>query len=714
MFVFQRANRVLDVLFAIGLSLVATTVWASDEETKQKLDFFESKIRPLLIEHCYDCHSHEAGESEGNLFLDSAAGVLQGGSFGPALIPGNPDASLIVLAVRYDNAKLQMPPAEKLDPESIKALEQWVAMGAPDPRVSDAAPKEQQRTADPKSHWAFQLPKRMVALPADASDRDVIDSASRASALEANVPIAQSVDDETLARRLFHDLTGLAPTRDELNAFVDSNRIDKTERLVDQLLASPEFAERFARHWMDVARYADTVGYALGGKERRLIGSERYRDWLIRAFAEDLPYDAMIRYQLAADRHDPENQEGHLDAMGFLTVGRRYLNRFDTIDDRIDVITRGLMGMTVTCARCHDHKFDPIPTKDYYSLVGIFESSEAKPDGPSPLMLVDKAKPRDSHVFLRGQVGARGEVAPRQYLTALRKDDEPKFTDGSGRLELAQRIASADNPLAARVMVNRVWSHLIGRPIVDSTSDFGVRTPSPELRNVLDELSAEFSEHWSLKRLIRRIVTSRIYAQSVHVPETENDPENRLAARGNRKRKDFESMRDSMLQACGMLDRSMGGESLDIHLSTPVARRTLYARVDRQNLPSLFRTFDFASPDAHTPKRLKTTVPQQALFLMNHPQMGTLATTLADRIREHANQPSDQISAAFTSVLGRTPNAFELERATAFLATPARERERGFDPRQAWQFGTATANEEGKVNDFRRFHSLHGFQLANR
>ncbi|MEL6104986.1 MAG: PSD1 and planctomycete cytochrome C domain-containing protein [Planctomycetota bacterium] len=696
------------VSFAV-LGLLVGTTFASGPEEQEKLHFFESKIRPLLIEHCYDCHSEESGESEGNLLLDSAAGVLKGGSFGPSLIPGKPNQSLIVLAVRYDNAKLQMPPAEKLDEESIQLLERWVAMGAPDPRISKSVGEEtEEHSFDPQSHWAFQLPKRIATSKSvHPTDRDVIDSAARDSADRAGIPVAKSCGDETLIRRLYHDLTGLSPSLEQIESFAESKRINKTERLVDQLLASPEFAERFARHWMDIARYADTVGYALGGKERRLIGSERYRDWLIRAFADDLPYDQMIRYQLAADRHDPENEGGHLDAMGFLTIGRRYLNRFDTIDDRIDVITRGLLGMTVTCARCHDHKFDPIPTTDYYSMVGVLESSETKQDGPSPLMLIDKPKPRDSHVFLRGQVGARGEIAPRQYFTALRKPDEPKFSDGSGRVELADRIASPDNPLVARVMVNRVWRHLIGRPFVDSMSDFGVRTDSPELVELFDELAADFASHWSVKRLIRRIVTSRIYAQST-VFVGQSDPENRLASRGNRKRKDFESMRDTMLQVCGTLDRSMGGESVDIHLATPVSRRTLYARIDRQNLPSLFRTFDFASPDAHTPKRLTTTVPQQALFLLNHPQMGTLASDLANRIESRGQSSSEQAQAVFEVVLGRRPSEAERAQAMAFLETPARPPKSRFEPRRAWQFGTTPNNKEMRVTEFRPFPHFTG------
>ncbi|QDV82748.1 PSD1 and planctomycete cytochrome C domain-containing protein [Planctomycetes bacterium TBK1r] len=669
--------------------------------------FFESKIRPLLIEHCYECHSRQSGESSGELFVDAADSLRTGGTSGPALVPGDPEASLMIKAVRYDDAEYEMPPTGKLDESEIKLLEQWIQMGAPDPRNSIAEPpqKTSPMDIDPRSHWAFKAPQRFrgdVAVGED--DCDVMDAIARALADDEGVALSDRCDDQTLIRRLYHDLTGLPPTITQINAFVASSDTDKHFRLVDQLLASPQFAERFARHWMDVARYADTIGYALAGKERRLQGSDRYRDWLIRAFATDIPLDQMIRLQLAADRFDPANKNGDLDAMGFLTVGRRFLNRYDTIDDRIDVITRGLMGMTVACARCHDHKFDPIPTTDYYSLLGILQSSETPEDAASPLALVDRAKPADSHVFLRGQPGNRGETAPRQYLTALRKPDEPRFTDGSGRRELAERLASHENPLVARVFVNRIWMHLIGRPIVDSTSDFGVRTEAPPLVDVLDELAAEFAEHWSVKRLVRRIVTSRVYAQSAEPADDRAlrlDPENRLAARGNRRRRDFESLRDSVLAVSGRLDRTIGGPPVEIHLASPSPRRTLYAMIDRQNLPSLFRTFDVASPDAHTPKRFFTTVPQQALFLMNHPQIGAFARSLAEQVETNRQDAAAQVDRMFERILSRPPSAGERGTCVAFLRQPAGQREQRFNPQLAWRYGTAPANAESRVTEFR-------------
>lgn len=700
--------------FFSGVTVAQSTTDPPPLATRAHLDFFESKVRPLLVEHCYECHSVQSGESEGELFLDSGPATLRGGTMGQALVPGKPDKSLIIRAVRYSDRNLQMPPTDKLSDESIQILEQWIQSGAVDPRseASSAAGTDvaSSERIDPADHWAFQVPHR--ALGADIEtiskdDRDVIDSLAGTAANENQIRVAKTAPDETLIRRLAYDLTGLPPSLMEIRRFVESDRVDKFERLVDHYLAAPDFGERMARHWMDLSRYADTVGYALAGRERRLKDSEKYRDWLVDSFASDFPYDQMIRMQLAADRYDPENEKGHLHAMGFLTVGRRFLNRLDTADDRIDVITRGLLGLTVTCARCHDHKFDPIPTADYYSLFGVISSSEEKKDGPSALMLVDRAKPADSPVFVRGQQGNRGPIAPRQYLTALRRPDEPRFTDGSGRVELADRIASADNPLTARVFVNRVWGRLIGHPLVDTPSDFGVRTKPPAVDGLLDELAAEFSEHWSIKRLIRRIVTSRIYRQSstVHGDAVEMDPDNQWLARANRKRRDFESLRDALLLVSGSLDRSLGGEPVEITLPTPSPRRTLYAKIDRQNLPSLFRTFDFASPDAHAPKRYFTTVPQQALYLLNATQMATLARRGAERARQIAGDdaPETLVKTLFQRILGREPSDQEASFCLEFLRKPARPAAAGFRSEKAWSYGTSPTDEKLRAMDFRRF-----------
>ena len=681
-----------------------------------KLEFFEKHVRPLLIEKCYECHSHESGESDGDLFLDSAAAMRKGGSRGAVLVAGKPNQSLLMRVVNYRDRNLQMPPSGKLSESEIELLREWIESGATDPRTQKLKKTDSRHgrvttspiDRDPSTHWAFNVPVRQsVDTILDADVEDTIDVLAASAAEEADIETSLRADRETLIRRLYYDLTGLPPSRESIQSFTNSRRPDAYHRLVDRLLAAPAFGERFGRHWLDVARYADTVGYALGGKERRYKGSERYRDWTIRSFAQDMPYDEMVRHQLSADRTDPTNENGNLEAMGFLTLGRQFLNPLDTIDDRIDVITRGLLGLTVACARCHDHKFDPIPTEDYYALGGIIASSQRPKEGASPLMLVDKPNPIDSPVLIRGQLGNRGPIVPRRFLTALRSDEETRFTDGSGRKELADRIATPNNPLTARVMVNRVWSYLIGKPLVANPSDFGFRTKPPAVPEILDELAADFSTDWSVKKLVRRIVLSKIYQQRVAARDKSltADPDNELLARGNRKRRDFESLRDSILTVSGTLDRSLGGPPVDITSSTPTHRRTIYSMIDRQNLPALFRTFDFASPDTHSPGRYFTTVPQQALFLMNSPEMMAMARATAGAIRQQKTSPEElsaQAEAIYNQILGRDPSQQELATATAFLQTPPQSPKPIIDPRSLWSYGTATLlpEGEGQPSDF--------------
>ncbi|MEM9587526.1 MAG: PSD1 and planctomycete cytochrome C domain-containing protein, partial [Planctomycetota bacterium] len=656
--------------------------------------FFEAKIRPILVQRCYECHSTESGESSGELRLDSAIALRRGGIRGAAVVPGDAKNSLLIQAVSYVDPDMEMPPTGKLPEAEIQLLRQWVVRGAPDPRPETGEVHSEAVAVtrkSPATHWAFQQPRLSVG-PKGTWPRakDLIDAVADRVAAGRELVRAELADDQTLVRRLYFDLTGLAPTIDQIQRFVSDPHPGKYDRLVDQLLASPEFGERFGRYWLDVARYADTLGYATAGKERRIQGSQRYRDWVVRAFAGDVPYDQMIRLQLAADRIDPENESGDLDAMGFLTTGRRFLNPHDTIDDRIDVVTRGLLGLTVTCARCHDHKFDPIPTVDYYSLYGVFSSSHHNPDGASPLMMEDKAKPRDVRVFLRGQPGQRGELAPRRYLTSLRATDEPSFQVGSGREELADRIADPVNPLTWRVMVNRVWAHLIGQPLVDTTSDFGFRTEPPVAPEILDDLAADFAGHRSVKRLVRRIVGSHTYRQLAQATAKvrDADPDNLYLTRSNRRRRDFESLRDTMLQVTQHLDRQIGGVPVEITLSSPMPRRTLYAMIDRQNLPPLFRTFDFASPDTHSPKRYFTTVPQQALYLFNNMQVLELSRALARQARSAASDDTRRlIGELFQRSLSRLPTDDELAGAANFLAKPLQLTDLGRDPRSLWSYG---------------------------
>ena len=676
--------------------------------TTAQLDFFESKIRPLLIENCYECHSSKTGESSGGLRLDTAIAIASGGDSGPALVKHKPDASLIIRAVEYHDGKLQMPPESKLAEKDIHALREWIAIGAPDPRengTDEYTSADSPLDRDPAEHWAFRLPQQ-ARIPNVTSARvhDPIDAIIADRSTTAKLDPNPTADRETLIRRLYFDLCGLPPSADEITRFVNSDDPAIYTQTVDSLLARPTFGERFGRHWLDVARYADTLGYTTAGKTREIEGSHRYRDWVIQAFAADLPYDEMLRLQLAADSFASGDSSTDFDAMGFLTIGRQFLNGLDTIDDRIDVISRGLLGLTVSCARCHDHKFDPIPTKDYYSLFSILSNSHQPSDAASPLMMVDRPTIQDHHVLVRGQAGNPGTVAPREYLTALRKTDHDVFRKGSGRSELADRIASRDNPLTARVMVNRLWMHLIGLPLVDSASDFGFRTKSPQIPEVLDDLAADFSEHWSIKRAVRRIVLSHTYRQSCLVSDRSMriDPDNKWLCRANRRRRDFESMRDCIHVVADSLDRTVGGISTEITLDTPAPRRTIYARIDRQNLPSVFRAFDFASPDAHSAGRHFTTVPQQSLFLLNSKQMIDLARRVARAVEREASNgnPHALVTALYRRVLGRSPTPSERQKAISFLRKPISPLPETIDKRRVWSYGTAVIDDEARVESF--------------
>ncbi len=418
-----------------------------------------------------------------------------------------------------------------------------------------------------------------------------------------------------------YDLTGLPIDAALAKSFItDAQPLPMAvEALVDRLISSQHFGERWARHWMDVARYADTKGYVFQ-EDRNYPQAFKYRDWLVSAFNADKPYSEFVAEQLAGDVVDPQNANGKLPAVGFLTLGRRFLNnKNDIIDDRLDVTTRGLMGLTLACARCHDHKYDPVSQADYYALYGVFLNTEEPGGEPWPHRLAEAKDDRKSFVLIRGQPGNRGDEVPRRFVSFL-SPDKATFTQGSGRDQVAARITSPDNPLTARVMVNRVWMRLMGASLVDSPSDFGVRCPPPRLQAVLDDLAVEFMQSgWSIKQLVRRIATSSAYRQSSLARDEAAaiDTENALYWRMNRKRMDFESLRDGVLAAAGQLDSRIGGESEKIHQPPYSHRRTVYAHIDRQNLPGVFRNFDVASPDAHSPQRLPTTVPQQGLYLLN-------------------------------------------------------------------------------------------------
>ena len=618
-------NRLMVSALLLG-SFVGIRVVAAEPV---QADFFESQVRPVLAANCFECHGPKKQQSD--LRLDSRDAMLNGNSDGPVIVPGDPEKSRLVKAIRRQG-DIKMPPEKKLPDPAVEALTNWIKAGASWPEEKPAAATSITATtiaAAAKTHWAFQ-PVRDPGIPSvqnGAWVKSPVDAFVLARLEAAHIPPAPPTDRRTLIRRATFDLIGLPPTPTEVDAFLHDDAPDAFARVVDRLLASPRYGERWGRYWLDIARYADTKGYVFM-EDRKYAYAYVYRDWVIEALNDDLPYDKFLIDQIAADRL-PASDNGSLAAMGFLTVGRRFLNnRPDIIDDRLDVISRGMMGLTVTCARCHNHKFDPIPTEDYYSLYGVLASCVEKqvplaPQSPEQAMVLEDAPtPETPHVFVRGNPGNLGATVPRQFLALLSGPDRKPFEQGSGRLELAQRIASPANPLTARVLVNRVWLHHFGEGLVRTPSDFGLRSEAPTHPELLDWLAARFvADGWSLKKLHKTIMLSSAYQQSSDgsAEGTKSDPENRLVWKMNRRRLDFEATRDALLAAGGDMDLKIGGPSIDLLAQPFSRRRSMYGYIDRQNLPGLFRTFDLATPDATSPMRHTTTVPQQALYLMNSP-----------------------------------------------------------------------------------------------
>jgi hypothetical protein len=701
-------------LYVYGWMLIGLSGWTTVRAQDPKIDFFEAKIRPVLVERCYECHSATASDQGGGLRLDAPGLMKRGGSLGPAVRPGVAAESLIIRAIEYHDEGFQMPPDGKLSDEQIADFKLWVNDGAVDPRPEidgDAPhPVVVDRERQAAEHWAYQPLTPPASPPAVADlnlESDPVDRWVAAGLQSQGLSMSAEADRRTLVRRLYYDLLGLPPTAQQIADAVNNPSPDWYSALVDALLQSPHFGERMARRWMDVARYADNKGYVFV-EDREYPHAYRYRDWLIRSFNQDLPYDQFVRYQLIGDRLDPQNANGHLDAMGMLTLGRRFLqNPHDIADDRIDVITRGLLGVTAACARCHDHKFDPVSMGDYYSLHAALLGSEEPGGDPSPMRLVDKENQGPTQLLLRGSPGNPGPEVPRRFIRFLSGPEPVEMKTGSGRLEMAEAIVNPNNPLTARVYVNRIWGWVYGVPLVDTPSDFGVRCETPAQQQVLDGLAWDWSQNgWSTKQLLRRILLTRVYRQkSEHRDDAYAiDPENRWLWRAQRKRMDFESFRDALLQATGKLDASIGGTSVKIAEPPFSSRRTVYAYIDRQNLPQLFRSFDFASPDAHVPLRPQTTVPQQGLMLMNSQLMHSMLPEIARQAS--ALELDAGIDHIFSQVLARSCTASERAWFRDFIASD--EPSLPNLPENQWTYGIATYHpDSGTIEAFRwlpRFH----------
>ena len=714
--------------------------------TPAQTQLFESKIRPVLATKCYRCHSQQAEKVKAGLFLDTRDGVLKGGESGPAIVPGEPEKSLLIKAVRYTDPDLQMPPkGQKLSDDQIADLVAWVKLGAPDPRLTSAGQKDWKDSG--KSHWSWQpLKKPAVPEVKDAAwPKTPVDNFILAKLEEKDLKPNPPADKRTLIRRASFDLIGLPPTPEEVEDFLKDESPDAFPKVVDRLLALPQYGERWGRHWLDVARYSDTKGQVRRNREDQYYPfAWTYRDYVIRSFNDDKPYNVFIIEQLAADKLPAtRNNPSNLCALGFLTLGDRFMGmQNDIINDRIDVVTKGFVGMTVSCARCHDHKFDPIPQKDYYSLHGIFasctepsvepvitkvnsgleyadyyekrmalerekENLEAQQKAlrgkrdpqavrqlqramrenreaisklemthpaapPRAMVLEDILKPHDSPLFIRGEAENKGAIVPRRFLEILSGPTRPTFTNGSGRLDLAHAIVSRSNPTTPRVMINRIWLHHFGEGFVPTPDDLGTMSEPPSHPELIDYLASRFVEEgWSIKKMHRLIMLSSVYQQSSdsNPRYAQIDPNNRLLWRANIRRLEFEALRDSFLAIGGDLDKTMYGKPVDLTKEPYSTRRTIYGFIDRQDVADVLVNFDFANPDLPTGRRHETTVPQQALFLMNSPlvvEQAKKLVTLADFNK--CQDDESKIAFLYERVYQRTPQPEEVKLGLDFLS----------------------------------------------
>jgi hypothetical protein len=783
------------IFIGIATLWVVGLAGANAQETPSKVTpggevFFEAKIRPVLVKHCYECHSDSAKKTRGGLKLDSRSALLAGGDNGPVIVPGSAEKSLLFKTISYHDKKLQMPPQGKLPDAVVADFRKWIDMGAPDPRVPRAASYVQAKidVAKGREYWAYRNPTKPAVPTIRGSDwpRTDVDQFILAALNQNKLKPVKDAEVRSLVRRLHFVLTGLPPTLEAVTTWTsridgaDSTRTrqDVIGQLVDELLASPRYGEHWGRHWMDVARFAESTG---GDANNILLHSWRYRDYVIDAFNADKPFDRFIIEQLAGDLLPPSSDKDfatNVVATGFLACGVKLVaeeegRRFfaDLVDEQIDATTRAFLATTVACARCHDHKFDPIPQTDYYALAGIFRSTQTHfgpmkaqarqttplldltglglPEIGKPISLSqlaqlrdkrdkalkhqeetlaklragesvpqsvwlrsrtdrdltqvayqsydDKGNPRvfamgvqdqefpvDTWLLVRGEVDKPGPKVSRGFVQVLATPGEhllPNTVKGSGRLELARWIASADNPLTARVIANRAWHHLFGRGLVRTVDDFGKTGEPPTHPELLDHLAIRLVEHkWSIKALIREIVLSRTWQLSSEFDESNFalDPENRFLWRMSSRRLTGEQVRDAMLLVSGNLVEqrplgtflaSVGEGTIGRSVNEPDIRkiesnhRSVYLPRVRNVLPELLELFDAPDASLVMGARETTTSPLQSLYLMNSPFVRRQAEGLARRVKD-AKEP---FAVAHELAFGRPPTAREREFAAAFV-----------------------------------------------
>jgi len=544
-----------------------------------------------------------------------------------------------------------------------------------------------------REHWSFQPPHR-TPLPGvhdKAWPRQRLDYFILAKQEAANLTPTREADRRTLARRVFVDITGLPPSPAEVQAFLADSRSDAYERLVDGLLGRRAFGERMASMWLNLSRYAEDQAHIVGADSSlNYPNAYKYRDWVISAFNADVPYDIFIRRQLAVDLTEPGNKTD-LAALGFLGLGHKLYARSrldvqaEEWSEQVDTVSQTFLGLTVACARCHDHKFDPITSRDYYAMAGVFASLRMvnrKPDGTdepaktlaekmdlATLHIVTDDKPHDLPIYERGDVETPGVPVPRGWLQVLSKGAPVKFRQGSGRAELASLIADGANPLTARVMVNRMWDLFFGKPLARNTSNFGQMGEAPTHPELLDDLASRFvTNGWSVKALVREMVLSATYRQSSmgSAANEQLDQANTHYWRMERRRMSIEQYRDAVLAMAGTLDGT-GGKSIDLSAGEN-ERRTVYARISRRELNKTLLLFDYPDANVHAARRSISTTPTQKLFVMNSAFMLAQAKALALRLQNlKAADDGARVRFGYELLFAREPEQEELELANEFL-----------------------------------------------
>jgi len=759
-------------LFPLAFFTSLESIHADDGD-----DFFEKKIRPVFVQHCYECHSGDAVSAKklkAGLRLDTHDGALKGGDSGPAIVPKQADESLLISSLKYES--FEMPPEGRLSDEVIADFVKWVNLGAPDPRTDETPAAEIPPPIDMaagREFWSFQPPQETdpptvldAEWPASDIDRFIL-----AKLEQQNLNPVGDADRNVLLRRVTYDLAGRPPTPQELDDFISDHSPEAFAKVVDRLLASPQFGERWGRYWLDLAQYGETVStdffFAVSN-------AWRYRDYVIKSLNDDKPYDQFIVEQIAGDllpSDTDEQRSERLIATGFIALGPWLVGLpkdeqllMDIVDLQIDKTSRAMLGLTATCARCHDHKFDPIPQTDYFALAGIFRSTKTldgqqgnkgpyldwvrrplpetpeatkereiagekhaaqvaaleaelqnsetpeqrhdaileeldllkgnPPSQPMAAAVAEMEEPQNCRVNIRGQAEDLGEEVPRGFISVLH-DGSPSGipTDQSGRLQLARWIASPDHPLTARVMVNRVWHHLFGVGLVRTVDNFGTMGERPSHPELLDWLAVRFvTDGWSIKKLIRQVVLSRVYRLGNHADEAAlaRDPDNRFLWRMSRRRLDADAIRDSVLMVSGDLDETLGGStlppvksgrsgnSIEARVLATVSpspdvlrRRTVYLPILRKEMPrelDMLSAFNFADPAVVAGDRDETIVPTQALYLLNSPFVREQSRVAARRLLERDDtDDAARVSWYYRITLGRPATADEIKTSLAFV-----------------------------------------------